>query len=306
MLNEDLSKLKIEKSPAVVASRKRRKLFYPVIAAVIFLTGLFYLKGKTVEVEVANVSQIYPSQTFTVLNSSGYVVAQRKAAVASKITGRLVSINVEEGNHVKKGDLIARLENEDTAALREQAEANLNITLANLEKAKAELHEAAVNFNRYKELLKSELVSRSDYDSSEARYKKAVASVAETEAAVKAGQAALNNAEVSLEYSFIRVPFDAVVLTKNADIGDIVTPLGAAANAKAAVVTDPTIIVADEPTGDLDRVSAEEILELMERLVHELGKTIIMVTHDPRAAKKAHLIKYLDKGVLNAENVDFV
>ncbi len=67
-----------------------------------------------------------------------------------------------------------------------------------------------------------------------------------------------------------------------------------------AVVTDPTILVADEPTGDLDRKSAEEILELMDRLVHELGKTIIMVTHDPRAAKKAHLIQYLDKGILNA------
>jgi len=69
-----------------------------------------------------------------------------------------------------------------------------------------------------------------------------------------------------------------------------------------AVVTDPTILVADEPTGDLDRVSAEEILELMERLVHELGKTIIMVTHDPRAAQKAHIIRNLDKGVLNADS----
>jgi putative ABC transport system ATP-binding protein len=67
-----------------------------------------------------------------------------------------------------------------------------------------------------------------------------------------------------------------------------------------AVVTDPTILVADEPTGDLDRTSAEEILELMERLVHELGKTIIMVTHDPRAAKKAYVVRHLDKGVLNA------
>lgn len=66
-----------------------------------------------------------------------------------------------------------------------------------------------------------------------------------------------------------------------------------------AIIPDPAILVADEPTGDLDRASAEEILELMERLVHELGKTIIMVTHDPRAAKKAHIIKHLDKGVLN-------
>ena len=66
-----------------------------------------------------------------------------------------------------------------------------------------------------------------------------------------------------------------------------------------AVVTDPTILVADEPTGDLDRVAAEEILELMDRLNRESHKTIIMVTHDPRAAKKARTIRYLDKGVLN-------
>ncbi len=67
-----------------------------------------------------------------------------------------------------------------------------------------------------------------------------------------------------------------------------------------AVVTDPTILVADEPTGDLDRVSAEEILSLMDRLVHEFGKTIVMVTHDPRAAEKAHVIRHLEKGVLTS------
>ncbi len=66
-----------------------------------------------------------------------------------------------------------------------------------------------------------------------------------------------------------------------------------------AVVTDPTILVADEPTGDLDRVAAEEILDLMDRLNRESHKTIIMVTHDPRAAKKAHTIRYLEKGILN-------
>lgn len=65
-----------------------------------------------------------------------------------------------------------------------------------------------------------------------------------------------------------------------------------------AVVTDPAIIVADEPTGDLDRVSAQEVLNLMDRLNRESGKTIIMVTHDPRAAEKAHLLRHLDKGVL--------
>jgi putative ABC transport system ATP-binding protein len=67
-----------------------------------------------------------------------------------------------------------------------------------------------------------------------------------------------------------------------------------------AVVTDPLILVADEPTGDLDRVSAREILDLICRLNAEMGKTIIMVTHDPRAAERAHIIRHLDKGVLNS------
>jgi putative ABC transport system ATP-binding protein len=66
-----------------------------------------------------------------------------------------------------------------------------------------------------------------------------------------------------------------------------------------AIVTDPTILVADEPTGDLDRVSAEEILAMMERLNKEMGKTIIMVTHDPRAAQRAQTLRHLEKGYLN-------
>ncbi len=65
-----------------------------------------------------------------------------------------------------------------------------------------------------------------------------------------------------------------------------------------ALITDPTILVADEPTGDLDRDSAQEILDLVGRLNGEFGKTVIMVTHDPRAAETARVIRHLDKGVL--------
>lgn len=66
-----------------------------------------------------------------------------------------------------------------------------------------------------------------------------------------------------------------------------------------AIITDPTILVADEPTGDLDRVSAGEILNLIERLNRELGKTVIMVTHDPHAAEKARTVRQLEKGELS-------
>ena len=65
-----------------------------------------------------------------------------------------------------------------------------------------------------------------------------------------------------------------------------------------AIVTDPKILVADEPTGDLDRKSAEEILTLLERLNKEFQKTIVMVTHDPHAAERAHVVRHLDKGEL--------
>ncbi len=66
-----------------------------------------------------------------------------------------------------------------------------------------------------------------------------------------------------------------------------------------AIATDPTLILADEPTGDLDKVSAEEILELLSRLNSEFKKTVVIVTHDPRAAEKAHIKKHLDKGELS-------
>ena len=65
-----------------------------------------------------------------------------------------------------------------------------------------------------------------------------------------------------------------------------------------AIVTDPAILVADEPTGDLDKVSAEEVLDLMDRLNRELNKTILMVTHDPRAAERARSVRHLEKGEL--------
>ena len=240
MTDTDLSKLKIDKS-AEAFRPARRKLVY--LLSIIFLAvivGFLYFKGiivPAITVEVTTVTQIYPSQTFSQLNATGYVVAQRKAAVASKLTGRLVALMVEEGSRVKEGQVIARMENEDTLAARDQAEANLRTAGANLELARAELVDASRSFHRNKELVGKEYISKSDYDLSEARYKKAEAAANASEAAVRASAAALQGANVALEYSLIRAPFDAVVLTKNADIGDIVTPIGAAANAKAAVVT---------------------------------------------------------------------
>src|SRR4030043_1150248 len=145
MANEDLSRLKIEKSESTYSPLRRKKLGY-MVGAIFFilLMGFLYIKGvltPAVEVEVASVTQLYPSQTFTLLNASGYVVAQRKAAVASKVTGLLVSISVEEGSRVKKGQIIAQLENDDVKAANRQAEANLNVSRFNLEQTRADLQD---------------------------------------------------------------------------------------------------------------------------------------------------------------------
>ncbi len=238
---EDIAKLKIEKSEKIPTKRRRKKpLIIAVIVLLMLAAGGLYFGGilvPTVSVDVTTVSQFYPSQSISLLNASGYVVAQRKAAVASKVTGRLVALMVEEGSKIRRDDVIARMENVDVSAVRDQAAANLNTARATLGQAGVERDNAQKEYERYKQLIAKEYVSRSDYEVVETRYRRAVEGVKAAEAAVHAGEAALKNAEAGLDYTLIRAPFDAVVLTKNADIGDIVTPIGAAANAKAAVVT---------------------------------------------------------------------
>jgi RND family efflux transporter MFP subunit len=256
-------------------------------------------------VEVGVVSTIFPSQTFTVLNASGYVVAQRKAAVASKITSRLTALIVEEGSRVKKGDILARLESEDSSAFRDQAAANLNVSIQNLEQTRAELHDAKLAVDRNRELIDRGFIARNDYDSSDARHKKAVASAAAAEAQVKAARAALKGADISLEYALIRAPFDAVVLTKNADVGDIVTPLGAAANAKASVVTladmDSLQVEADVSESNLELVKKGQPCEIQLDAFPDLrfrGQVHMVVpTADRTKATVMIKVSFIDKDV---------
>jgi RND family efflux transporter MFP subunit len=270
MAADDLSRLKIDKTAktAQTSLRKRPMLVIGgaglvVLAAVLYWMGVF---TPAQSVDVATVSQTYPSQSFTLLNASGYVVAQRKAAVASKITSRLVELSVEEGSRVKKGDIIARLEGEDTRAARDQAQANLSVSRYSLAQARAELEDAKASFERERELLAQEYTTKASFDSAEARYKKAIAGVSGAESAVKAAEAALEGTKVNMEYTLLRAPFDAVVLTKNADIGDIVTPLGAAANAKAAVVTIADMnslqVEADVSESNLEQVKKGQPCEI--------------------------------------------
>ncbi|MFH0925989.1 MAG: efflux RND transporter periplasmic adaptor subunit [bacterium] len=308
MVNDDISKLKIDRmkiSPPSTLRRKKGLFFWILIIALII--GLFFLFKKifnpTYKLEITKVSQMYPAQAVTILNASGYVVAQRKASVSSKITGRLISISVEEGERVKEGQIIARLENQDALATRDKAEANLNVIYFKLKNAEADLEEATLTLNRNKELIERGLIPQAEYDTSESQYKKAKATVASAKAEIKAYQAALKEIEVNLDYAIIRAPFDGTILTKNADLGDIVTPLGAAAEAKAAVVTIADMnslqVEVDVSESNLEKIRLDQPCEIQldafpssrfQGLVH-----MIVPTADRTKATVMVKVKFLEK-----------
>ena len=242
MPEPDVNQLKIDKTQKLTGpSRRKKKPFFIASAiALLFILSFLYVAGiiaPATTIDVTIVAQVYPSQSLSVLNASGYIVAERKAAVASKITGRLVALMVEEGSKVKKGQIIARMESDDVTAAKNQAAANLVNALAALEQAKTDRNIARRENFRYKGLVADGSVSQSDWDAINTRYKRSEEGVKVAEANVLALKAALEGAKAGLDYTLIRAPFDAVVLTKNADVGDIVTPFAAVATAKAAVVT---------------------------------------------------------------------
>lgn len=239
-MDDQLSKLRIERTDVPARPPRRRWRRHAAWAGVALLAIAAYFaiqQRAAVSVEAVAVSLIYPSQAHTLLNATGYVVAQRKAAVASKATGRLEWLGVREGSRVKQGQVLARIENRDVTAQREQAVANVKVAQANLAQGEAELKEAQRAQRRSEDLLKQRFVSPAAHDQVVARYEKAVATIASLRAAVAAAQAGERVSEVAVEQTLVRAPFDGVVLTKNANVGDNITPFSAAADTRGAVLT---------------------------------------------------------------------
>ncbi len=266
----DLDRLKIQRSEEPLRrGTSKTRIIAAAAVAVLLVLGALYLWGPlrpAQEASVTVVSRLYPAQAFTVLNASGYVVAQRKAAVSSKSTGRLSYLGVEEGSRVKKGQVLATLENEDLVAARNQARAQVKEAQAGLESAQAELVDARLQYQRYKTLVEKDLVARQDYDTAVARYDKAKAGVDSARAGIKVAQANLANAQAALEYTYIRSPFAGVVTTKYAEVGEVVAPFGAAVNARAAVVTmadlNSLMVEVDVAESNLDKVRVGQPCEI--------------------------------------------
>ncbi|MFZ2089498.1 MAG: efflux RND transporter periplasmic adaptor subunit, partial [Desulfobaccales bacterium] len=304
----DLDRLRIDRSSGGFqpTGSRRLGLILVLVSLALAAVAALYLWGPlspAQEVAVTVVAKVYPAQAYTALNASGYVVAQRKAAVSSKSTGRLAHLAVEEGSRVKKGQIMASLENEDLVAVRDQAGAQVKEAEAGLVTAQAELTDAQLQYQRFKTLVGQDLVSRQDFDIADARLKKARAGVASAQARIRTAQAALAETQAALGYSYIRSPFNGVVTTKNADVGEVVAPFGAAANARAAVVTmadlDSLMVEADVAESNLDKVYRGQPCEISLDAIPDRrfrgDVHMIVPTADRAKATVLTKVKFLEK-----------
>ena len=270
MAEPDLSKLRIDRAAAPAARTGRRRyrasLFFVVALAAGGAAWWWFSAGAPVTVEPATVSIAYPSQAYTLLTATGYVVAQRKAAVASKATGRLEWLGVREGTRVKANEVLARLESRDVTATMQQAAASIKVAEANLEQGQAELNEAERSFDRSRELLAKNFVSLAAHDAAVARLEKARAALSGYKASIAVAQANYRVAQVAVEQTLIRAPFDGVVLTKNANVGDVITPFSSALGSQAAVVTMADMstleVEADVSESNLGKVQVDQPCEI--------------------------------------------
>lgn len=248
--NVDLSSLKIDRSEKNQNKSSSKYFIYAVVALLILAAVYFLINSfskASLEVKLTSVIKQTPGRSSAVLTASGYIVAQREASVSSKGTGVLVYLGVVEGDKVKKGQIIARLDDRDIVAQLDEAKSSFQLF-------QAQLNEIQNNYNREKELFSRGLSSQQTLDQAETAYKSLHANIDIAEARIRA-------AEVALENMIIRAPFDGTVLTKNAEVGEIVAPFGASTTSRAAVVTiadmNSLMVEADVSESNIEKIKQD-------------------------------------------------
>ena len=228
----DLTGLRIERADE---PRARRFLWAGVatlcVAAVAVLLLLARSGGvalRSPEVATTRVALVTPTQASTVLTASGYVVARSKAEISPKSVGRIAWLNLEEGQRVKKGELVARLESQELEAQKRQFSAAKDQVVAQLENAR-------LDRNRAKSLLDEKIGSQQAFDAADAQVRALAAQAASVEQQIRYTDELIKNAE-------IYAPIDGVVTVKKAFLGETVAPQGfggaGSAGATFAVIVD--------------------------------------------------------------------
>ncbi|MFZ9978023.1 MAG: efflux RND transporter periplasmic adaptor subunit [Candidatus Kapaibacteriota bacterium] len=260
----DLSTLKIDRDGKKPRSNKRTYLIIAIV--IVLLAGFFLFNDSSVKVKTMIITTSSLSGQDAILTGQGYVVAQVKAAISSKATGRLDALYVIEGDVVKAGDIIGKIESNDVQAFLSQQQAQMDVINASLTNAQAEYEEANTAYIRQQSLLSGGAGTQAELDMAQARWKRAQAQIRSAQAQLKAQESAIKAARVQVENTVIRAPFDGTVLTKNANVGEVITALGAAAGARGAVVTlaDMTSleVEADVSESSLSKISQNQPVEI--------------------------------------------
>ena len=238
----DLSKLRIRRDePSPSAQRALRMAAGLAALAVVFVVVVFaVVRGRGGTEVTVGLAQVVGGQAGTALGitANGYVVARTQASVSSKVSGRLAYLGVEEGSVVRRGEVIASLENDDYRALVAQGEAEVLRSEAALGEAQAQRDQLRRDLRRARELLNDSLISEQEVEDLTAQLEAAEARVGAQQAQVQVAKAALGVARANLENTYIRAAFDGTVLRKDAEVGEVVAPVATGGGlTRGAVVT---------------------------------------------------------------------
>jgi RND family efflux transporter MFP subunit len=228
-LKDDLAGLRIEREPERV--RSYRWVGWVAVLAVLAAAGLFgwrwFTRERPVEVEVMAVTIRPVGAQAAVLNASGYVTARRRATVSSKITGRVVEVNVEEGMAVKEGQVLARLDDATARASLALARAQAAASRQALRESEVRLAEAKTTLGRMTELLRGGFGTQADVDRAQAEVDSLGARIATLAEQVLVAERQTDFEQTNLDNTIIRAPFSGVAISKDAQPGEMVSPVSA-------------------------------------------------------------------------------
>jgi HlyD family secretion protein len=198
----------------------------------------WFMRPRLIEVRTVTAREVSGSAgDRTVLNASGYITARREATVSSKVMGKVIEVAVEEGNAVKEGQLLARLDDTNAQASLRLARAQLAAAQAALEESRVRLKEAGRDFRRQESLKKSNVVAQSDYDRAEAAESAWRARLAQQESELIVAERNIAVWQQQVDDTIIRAPFTGIVTSKNAQPGEMISPMSSGGFTRTGICT---------------------------------------------------------------------
>jgi RND family efflux transporter MFP subunit len=229
IMERDLSKLSIDRAVREKPGPDRRIIIGASVAvvAIVILALIVAIARRAPEVTVVSArSSAGPSQS-AVLNASGYVTPQRRATVSAKTTGKIKEVLIDEGMHVKSGQVLARLDDVDAVATLRAAEAERAVATASLKDIEVRLENARRTLERNRDLRANELVSQQALDDAETAVASLEAQLVVARETVGAAERSVDITRQNVENCVIRAPFEGIIVSKDAQPGEMVSPISA-------------------------------------------------------------------------------